>query len=115
LGDTKRLQQHYFQGSRMSQDIYLPNGKMSVYADSGYLNMIVKDELKSPITYNVHPRHLQMIEQVRVGDLAETSQRDIGLIVEEVDRDLQGFTMYKVLIKGEEQIFSSLELALIGE
>lgn len=97
--------------------VFVPDdGMMRVWASQGYCKMTIEDNFyDGEVTYNVHPRHLKEINGLKVGDLVTTPSEEIGLIVDKVDIDLQGFIIFKVLIKGEELMYSSLELAIIGE
>jgi hypothetical protein len=88
---------------------------MSLWASGGYMQMSVYDDLfDSEITYNVHPRHLQEINNITLGDLVLTAEGDTGLVVEQSTRDLQGFIIFKILMQGKEFFYSALELAVIG-
>ena len=93
--------------------VYTDNGQMKVWATRGYMNMI-DDYYDGEITYNVHPRHLQEINNIVLGDLVMTAEGDTGLVVEQSTRDLQGFTIFKILMQGKEFFYSALELAVIG-
>jgi hypothetical protein len=91
------------------------NGQMSLWASGGYVQMSIYDDLfDSEITYNVHPRHLQEINGIVLGDLVMTAEGDTGLVVEQSTRDLQGFVIFKILMQGKEFFYSALELAVIG-
>lgn len=99
----------------MSESIRLPdNGSMNLWASQSYCNMSIENS-DADITYNVHMGHLKRINNLKVGDLAHTSCDDIALLLEEVDRDLQGFTIFKVMIAGKEFLYSTLELMSAGE
>ena len=90
-------------------DLVPDNGQMSLWASGGYVQMSVYE-----ITYNVHPRHLQEINNITLGDLVLTAEGDTGLVVEQSTRDLQGFIIFKILMQGKEFFYSALELAVIG-
>jgi len=100
----------------MSKPFLPDDGMMKVWASQGYCKMSIEDGFyDGEVTYNVHPRHLKEINNLKVGDLVQTPSEEIGLIVDKVDIDLQGFIIFKVMIHGEELMYSSLELANIGE
>lgn len=96
--------------------VYTDNGQMKVWASSAYSNMHINDNFyDGEITYNVHSRHLQEINSVKPGNLVSTNEGETGLILEWVSKDTQGFDVYKIMIQGKEMLYSTLELAIIGE
>ena len=65
---------------KVDLDLVPDNGQMSLWASGGYMQMSVYDDLfNSEITYNVHPRHLQEINGIVLGDLVMTAEGDTGL------------------------------------
>jgi len=98
-------------------DLNLPDdGMLKLWASRAYCNMTIEDNFyDGEITYNIHPRWLREINSLKIGDLVSTPSDEIGLIVDKVDLDLQGFKIFKVLIGGEELMYSALELAIYGE
>ena len=101
----------------MSNDelrVYTDNGQMKVWASRAYTNMI-DDYYDGEITYNVHFRHMKEINSVKPGNLVSTNEGETGLVVEWVSKDMQGFDVYKVMIQGKELLYSTLELAIIGD
>lgn len=100
---------------KVDLDLVPNNGQMSLWASGGYMKMSIYDDLfDSEITYNVHPRHLQEINNITLGDLVLTAEGDTGLVVEQHTKDLQGFTVFKIVMRGKEFFYSALELAVIG-
>ena len=94
--------------------VYTDNGQMKVWATRGYMNML-DNHYDGEITYNVHERHMKEINSVKPGNLVTTNEGDMGLVVEWVSKDIQGFDVYKVMIEGKELLYSTLELAIIGD
>ena len=103
----------------MSKDelrVYTDNGQMKVWASRAYMSMHINDDFyDGEITYNVHVRHSKEINSVKPGNLVTTNEGDMGLVVEWVSKDMQGFDVYKVMIEGKELLYSTLELAIIGD
>ena len=92
------------------------NGQMKMWACRGYIHMqLDSDFYDGEITYNVHNRHMKEINSVKPGNLVSTNEGDTGLVVEWISKDMQGFDVYKVMIKGKEMLYSTLELAIIGD
>jgi len=90
------------------------NGQMKLWASRGYINMT--DNFNDhEITYNIHSRHLKKINNVKPGNLVFTNEGETALVLEWISKDVQGFDVYKVMIKGKELLYSTLELAIIGE
>lgn len=67
------------------------------------------------VAYNVHMSHLKRINNITVGDLVETTEEQIGVITGIVDKDLQGFHVYRVLLANGEFFYSAIELIKLGE
>ena len=93
------------------------NGQMKMWACRGYIHMQLEDSdfYDGEITYNVHTRHMKEINSIKPGNLVSTNESETGLVVEWVSKDMQGFDVYKVMIKGKEMLYSTLELAIIGD
>ncbi len=103
----------------MSNDelkVYTSNGQMKLWASQSYMRMRVGDDLyDGEVTYNVHIRHMREINSIKPGNLVSTNEDETGLVVELVSKDIQGFDVYRVMIQGKEFLYSTLELAIIGE
>lgn len=96
--------------------VYTDNGQMKVWASGAYVNMHINDDFyDGEITYNVHSRHMKEINGVKPGNLVSTNEGETALVVEWVSKDMQGFDVYKVMIQGKELLYSTLELAIIGD
>ena len=96
--------------------VYPDNGHMNMWASNSYVKMqIDSDVYDGEMTYNVHLRHLKEINSVKPGNLVTTNENETGLVVEWVSKDMQGFDVYKVMIQGKELLYSTLELAIIGD
>jgi hypothetical protein len=99
----------------MSKDelkIYTDNGQMKVWASSSY-SMMIDDFYDGEITYNVHNSHIVHVNRIKPGNLVETAEGETGLVLEWMSKDMQGFDVYKVMIKGKELFYSTLELDLM--
>ena len=79
------------------KDLILNNPSDSVWISQGYCRMSIDDFYDGEVTYNVHPKHLKEINNLKAGDLVETPSSEIGLILERVDIDRQGFLVFKVI------------------
>jgi len=90
------------------------NGQMKLWATRGYMN-IADDFYDGEITYNVHSQHMKQINNVKPGNLVLTNEGETGLVIEWISKDMQGFDVYKVIIGGKESLYSTLELAIIGD
>jgi len=103
----------------MSKDelkVYTDNGQMKVWASRSYIHMQLDDDFyDGEMTYNVHLRHLKEINSIVPGNLVSTNEGETGLVVEWISKDMQGFDVYKVMIQGKELLYSTLELAIIGD
>ena len=96
--------------------VYTDNGQMKIWASGAYVNMYINDDFyDGEITYNVHLRHMKEINSIKPGNLVSTNEGEMGLVVEWIGKDLQGFDVYKVMIQGKELLYSTLELAIIGD
>jgi|TARA_R100000030_G_scaffold32479_1_gene24036 hypothetical protein len=96
--------------------VYTDNGQMKVWASNSYMHMqLDSDFYDGEMTYNVHLRHLKEINNIVPGNLVSTNEGETGLVVEWISKDMQGFDVYKVMIQGKELLYSTLELAIIGE
>tara|TARA_R100001015_G_scaffold19003_2_gene14090 strand:- start:20098 stop:20403 length:306 start_codon:yes stop_codon:yes gene_type:complete len=99
-----------------SDDLYFPEVSINTWTERGLIKMSIYDDLHSGhITYDVHPRHMKELNSLVPGDLVETPNGEIGLIVDISDKDVQGFNIYTIMIGGSELFYSSLELVIVGE
>lgn len=90
------------------------NGQTKMWASMGYANML-DDSHSDEVTYNVNTCWLRQINNIKPGNLVTTSEEETALVLELVSKDMQGFDVYKVLVDGKELLYSTLELAIIGE
>ena len=67
---------------------------------------IVVDE----ITFNIHREVFHEINRFKYGDIVETAEGNIGLVLTEEDCDKQGFAKYQIMVEGKKYIYSALEL-----
>jgi hypothetical protein len=65
------------------------------------------------ITFNIHRDVFMSINRYKAGDMVETAEGNIGLILTEEDCDRQGFMKYQVMVSGKKYIYSALELCLL--
>jgi hypothetical protein len=92
------------------------NGQMSLWASESYCNMTIRDDIwDGDISYNVHSSHLKRVNSIKAGDLVQTTEEQIALVLEKISQDLQGFDVYRVMIEGKEFFYSALELINFGE
>ena len=91
------------------------DGQMKMWASQGYIHHMSEDTYDDEVTYNVNMRWLKEINNIKPGNLVMTSEEEIALVLELVSRDIQGFDIYKVLVDGKEFLYSTLELAVVGE
>ena len=97
------------------KDLLFPETCIKTWTERGLIKMSIYDDLHSGhITYDVHPRHMKELNSLIPGDLVETPNGEVGLIVDISDKDVQGFNIYTVLISGSELFYSSLELIIYG-
>ena len=62
------------------------------------------------ITFNIHRDVYMDINRYRPGDMVETAEGNVGLIMLEDGCDRQGFVRYQVMIQGGKYIYTALEL-----
>lgn len=62
------------------------------------------------ITFNIHREIFIDINRHKVGDMVETSEGNIGLIVSEDGYDKQGFAKYHIMIGGNKYLYTALEI-----
>lgn len=62
------------------------------------------------ITFNIHRDVYMDINRFKIGDMIETAEGNIGLILSEDGCDKQGFVRYQVMINGGKYIYSALEM-----
>ena len=62
------------------------------------------------ITYNVHPDVIIKANSFTIGDLVETAEGHIGLVIGEAEYDRQGFQKYQINIRGKKYLYTSIEL-----
>ena len=62
------------------------------------------------ITYNVHPEVIIKSNSFTIGDLVETAEGHIGLVIGEAEYDRQGFQKYQINIRGKKYLYTSIEL-----
>ena len=65
------------------------------------------------ITYNVHPDVIIKANSFTIGDLVETAEGHIGLVIGEAEYDRQGFQKYQINIRGKKYLYTSIELQRI--
>ena len=62
------------------------------------------------VTFNIHRDVYMDINRFKVGDMVETAEGNIGLVLSEEDCDRQGFMKYQVMIEGGKYLYAALEL-----
>ena len=62
------------------------------------------------ITFNIHREIYHDINRYKYGDIIETAEGNIGLVLSEEDCDKQGFLKYQIMIDGKKYIYSALEI-----
>ena len=62
------------------------------------------------ITFNIHRDVFLDINRFKIGDMIETAEGNVGLIVSEEGCDKQGFVKYQVMIQGGKYIYAALEM-----
>ena len=62
------------------------------------------------ITFNIHRDVFMDINRFKAGDMVETAEGNIGLILTENGCDKQGFVRYQVMINGGKYMYSALEM-----
>ncbi|HAI39471.1 MAG TPA: hypothetical protein DCM40_15870 [Maribacter sp.] len=81
-------------------------GKISLDIENADVDALYDEE----ITYNVHPDVIIKANSFTIGDLVETAEGHIGLIVGEAEYDRQGFQKYQINIRGKKYLYTSIEL-----
>ena len=64
----------------------------------------------SGVTFNIHREVYVDINRYVSGDMVETAEGNVGLVISEEDYDRQGFMKYQIMIEGKKYIYTSLEL-----
>lgn len=72
------------------------SGRESVFADE--------------ITFNIHREVYHDINRFKYGDIVETAEGNVGLVLTEEEGDKQGFLKYQIMVEGKKYIYSALEL-----
>ena len=62
------------------------------------------------VPFNIHRDVYMDINRFKVGDMVETAEGNIGLVLSEEDCDRQGFMKYQVMIEGGKYLYAALEL-----
>ena len=62
------------------------------------------------ITFNIHRDVYMDINRYKSGDMIETAEGNIGLVLSEDGCDKQGFVRYQVMIDGGKYMYSALEM-----
>ena len=62
------------------------------------------------VTFNIHRDVYMDINRFKSGDMIETAEGNIGLILSEDGCDKQGFVRYQVMIDGGKYMYSALEM-----
>ena len=62
------------------------------------------------ITFNIHRDVFMEINRFKSGDMIETAEGNVGLILSEEGCDKQGFIKYQVMIQGGKYIYTALEM-----
>jgi len=62
------------------------------------------------ITFNIHREVFIDINRHKIGDMVETAEGNIGLIVSEDGYDKQGFAKYQIMINGGKYMYTALEI-----
>ena len=62
------------------------------------------------ITFNIHKEVYLEINRYKAGDMVETAEGNVGLVIQEEDSDRQGFIKYQIMVEGKKYIYTSLEL-----
>ena len=62
------------------------------------------------VTFNIHREIYHDINKYKYGDIIETAEGNIGLVLSEEDCDKQGFLKYQIMIEGKKYIYSALEI-----
>lgn len=67
------------------------------------------------ITFNIHREVYHEINRFKYGDIVETAEGNIGLVLTEEEHDKQGFLKYQIMVEGKKYIYSALELHPLGK
>ena len=62
------------------------------------------------ITFNIHRDVFMEINRFKSGDMIETAEGNVGLILSEEGCGKQGFVKYQVMIQGGKYIYTALEM-----
>jgi len=62
------------------------------------------------ITFNIHREVYHDINRFKNGDIVETAEGNVGLVLTEEEGDKQGFLKYQIMVEGKKYIYSALEL-----
>ena len=62
------------------------------------------------VTFNIHRDVYMDINRFKTGDMIETAEGNVGLILSEDGCDKQGFVRYQVMISGGKYMYSALEM-----
>jgi len=62
------------------------------------------------VTFNIHREVYHDINRYKTGDIVETAEGNVGLVIKEEDCDRQGFMKYQIMVEGKKYIYTSLEL-----
>ena len=81
-------------------------GKISLDIEDSDIDTLYDEE----ITYNVHPDVIIKANSFTIGDLVETAEGHIGLVIGEAEYDRQGFQKYQINIRGKKYLYTSIEL-----
>ena len=81
-------------------------GKISLDIEDLDIDTLYDEE----ITYNVHPEVIIKANSFTIGDLVETADGHIGLVIGEAEYDRQGFQKYQINIRGKKYLYTSIEL-----
>tara|TARA_R100001086_G_scaffold248862_1_gene186806 strand:+ start:1276 stop:1566 length:291 start_codon:yes stop_codon:yes gene_type:complete len=81
-------------------------GRISLDLENPDIDTLYDEE----ITYNVHPEVIIKANSFTIGDLVETAEGHIGLVIGEAEYDRQGFQKYQINIRGKKYLYTSIEL-----
>jgi hypothetical protein len=62
------------------------------------------------VTFNIHREVYMDLNSYKPGDIVETAEGNVGLVIKEEDCDRQGFMKYQIMVEGKKYIYTSLEL-----
>lgn len=66
-------------------------------------------------TPDVHPEIMDWIPTLDVGDLVQTADGKIGLVMTSTAKSKQNVLFYRVMVEGNEMNYSRLQLKKLGE